>query len=117
MSASNSASTPSGNEPMHSALAPLVKSLSAPAAAALLEQHPATVIAAVLGELNAAFVQDILAALPRGLVDGVMDAVPAETASAFTARSLGVQAVLWLTLGAATGWFWSRPWPNVLGLR
>jgi cobalt transporter subunit CbtA len=43
--------------------------------------------------------------------------VPAETASAFTARSLGVQAVLWLTLGAATGWFWSRPWPNVLGLR
>ncbi len=62
------------------ALAPLVKSLSAPAAAALLEQHPAAVIAGVLGDLNPGFTQDILAELPRGLVDGVMNAVPIETA-------------------------------------
>ncbi|MEQ1772938.1 MAG: magnesium transporter [Burkholderiales bacterium] len=64
----------------HNSLASLVKSLSAPAAAAILEQHPAAVIAAVLGDLNAAFTQDILAELPRGLVDGVMNVVPIETA-------------------------------------
>jgi magnesium transporter len=69
-----------GADTQRKALAPLVKSLSAPAAAALLEQHPAAVIASVLYELNPGFAQDILAELPRGLVDGVMNAVPLETA-------------------------------------
>jgi len=34
--------------------------------------------------------------------------VPAELAAAFTARSLGLQAVLWLTLAASAGWLWHR---------
>ncbi len=84
MSVSNNVSTPATAEPTHVTLAPLVKSLSAPEAAALLEQHPAAVIASVLAELSPAFTQDILAALPRGLVDGVMHAVPPQTARQWT---------------------------------
>ena len=95
MTASNSASMPTTQEPVHKALVPLVKSLSAPEAAALLEQHPAEVIAAVFSELHAGFTQDILAELPRALVDGVMNAVPQQTAQqwsrnqAFAEGSIG----------------------------
>ena len=35
-------------------------------------------------------------------------AVPAELAARFAASSLGIQAILWTTLGALSGWFWLR---------
>lgn len=54
----------------------------------------------------------ILVAAPHiiGAPGGVAptSTVPAELAAAFTARSLGLQAVLWLTMAAAAGWLWSR---------
>ncbi len=80
MSVSNNEATPGNTTSDRNVLTPLVKSMSAPEAAAVLEQHPAAAIAAVLAELSPAFTQDILAALPRGLVDGVMHAVAPQTA-------------------------------------
>jgi len=35
-------------------------------------------------------------------------AVPAELAGEFAARSLALAAVLWIAIGAFTGWFWQR---------
>lgn len=80
MSDNNNESTSSSAASERNVLTPLVKSMSAPEAAALLEQHPAAAIASVLAELSPAFTQDILAALPRGLVDGIMHAVSPQTA-------------------------------------
>ena len=34
--------------------------------------------------------------------------VPAELASAFTARSLAIQAIFWALIGALSGYFWTR---------